>query len=41
MINATMFTLNYDFFQMNSIVEKLRSENRATILELVNLILIK
>ncbi|CAF0863003.1 unnamed protein product [Brachionus calyciflorus] len=35
MINATMFTQNYDFINLKTIVEKLRSENRATILQLV------
>ena len=31
----TMFTLSKDFYDLNSIVEGLRVENRATILKIV------
>jgi hypothetical protein len=35
MRNATMFTLSGDFFDLNSVVDGLRSESRAAILQLV------
>jgi len=35
MKNATMFTLSGDFYDLNSIVDSLRSESRAAILQLV------
>lgn len=35
MRNATMFTLNDEFADLNLIVDKLRTEHRATVLELL------
>lgn len=35
MDDATMFTLNEEFHELNNIVDKLRTEHRATIIEIV------
>ena len=40
MKNATMFTLDEHFLELNSIVDELRSQHRAAILELVCLFIV-
>ena len=36
MVNATMFTLADEFYELNKFVDDFRLENRATILQLVS-----